>query len=66
MDEKYRDMYDALISQIEKGDLVGIIYTQLSDIECEANGIFTFDREVVKISENLIKEVNNKINQFNE
>ena len=66
MDEKYKDMYDALISQIEKGDLVGIIYTQLSDIECEANGIFTFDREVVKISENLIKEVNNKINQFNE
>ena len=66
MNLNYKEMYEALISQIKKGDLVGIIYTQLSDIECEANGIFTFDREVLKISEDLIKSINSEINNYNE
>ena len=62
MDLKYKDMYEALIKQVNKGDLVGIIYTQLSDIECEANGLFTFDREVLKITKKLVQDVNQKIN----
>ncbi len=34
--------------QIPKGLCAGV-YTQLSDVEEEVNGIFTYDREVRKI-----------------
>ena len=29
--------------------LSGAIYTQLSDVEDETNGLFTFDRKVLKV-----------------
>ena len=35
---------------VEKG-LSGVVYTQLSDIEEEVNGLVTYDRKVVKIKE---------------
>ena len=33
---------------IEQG-LCGAVYTQLSDVESEVNGLFTFDRKVCKL-----------------
>ena len=41
--------------------LTGIIYTQLSDIEEEDNGIFSYDRKIIKIDEQLIKNINEKL-----
>lgn len=46
-------------SNIPKG-LAGCIYTQVSDVEDECNGIFTFDREVVKVDERRMKKINDK------
>ena len=43
---------------IEKG-LSASIYTQLSDIEDENNGFFTYDRKVLKVNINTIKNANN-------
>ena len=34
------------------------IYTQLSDVEEEVNGIYTYDREMLKIEEEVLKEWN--------
>ena len=45
-----------------KDKLNGIIYTQLSDIEEEDNGIITYDRKIIKISPEIIKNINNKLN----
>ena len=43
-----RELYGALIPLAEKG-LCGAIYTQVSDVEDETNGLFTFDRAVLKL-----------------
>lgn len=39
---------DEILPLSEKG-LCGAIYTQVSDVEDETNGFFTFDREVLKV-----------------
>ena len=49
-----------VINNIPKG-LSATIYTQLSDVEDELNGFVTFDREVIKVEPNKIKEINDKI-----
>jgi len=54
-----------LIPLMEKGELIGVIYTQLNDCEKEGNGIYTFDRSILKLDENLIKEINRKIDNLN-
>ena len=33
------------------------MYTQLSDVEDETNGLFTYDRRVVKIHEDVVRSV---------
>lgn len=45
---------------VEKG-LSASIYTQLSDVEEEVNGIYTYDREVLKIDENIIRKCNDRL-----
>ena len=50
--EKLQGAYRALRKQIralEKEGLCAAVYTQVSDIEEEVNGILTYDREVWKI-----------------
>ena len=49
-----------VVNNIPKG-LSASIYTQLSDVEEETNGFITFDREVIKIEESVIKEINDLI-----
>ena len=56
-----RAAYDRVIfAAIPKG-CVGYVYTQLSDVEDETNGFYTYDRQICKVSkewmENLCKEV---------
>ena len=46
-----------VIANIPKG-LSGFIYTQLSDVEDELNGFITYDRQVVKVDEFDIKQLN--------
>ena len=36
------------------------IYTQVSDVEQEINGIFTYDREVQKLDPETVKRLNDK------
>lgn len=49
-----------VIPNIEKG-LCGAIYTQLSDVEDETNGFLTYDRKVLKVNEQRIREVMEKV-----
>ena len=46
-----------VIPLIEKG-LSGTVYTQLSDVENEVNGIYTYDRAVLKMDEDMLKRIN--------
>ncbi len=47
--QKFEELYSKeLLAGIEDG-ISGLIYTQLSDIEDETNGIMTYDRRVIKV-----------------
>ena len=49
--ERIMGMYDKMVlPAIEKG-LCGCVYTQLSDVEDEINGLYTYDREICKVVE---------------
>ena len=41
--------------------LAGAIYTQVSDVEDETNGLLTYDRQIVKVDEERIKELMKKV-----
>jgi hypothetical protein len=40
---------------------MGTIYTQVSDVEDETNGLVTYDRQIVKVDEEIIKELMKKV-----
>ena len=42
-------MYEAMVIPSIKNGLCGCIYTQLSDVEEEINGMYTYDRKVCKV-----------------
>ncbi|NLC96523.1 MAG: glycoside hydrolase family 2 [Erysipelotrichaceae bacterium] len=46
-----------ILSNIENG-LSGCVFTQLSDVEDECNGLFTFDRKVLKINPRRLAAIN--------
>ena len=58
---KLIDMYaNMIIPSIKKG-LAGSVLTQLSDVEEEENGLYTYDREVCKINKRTVREMNDSI-----
>ena len=59
--DKYKDTIQKDVIENIPNGLSAIIYTQLSDVEEELNGFITYDREVVKVEPQLIKEINDKI-----
>ncbi|MBO4538713.1 MAG: glycoside hydrolase family 2, partial [Clostridia bacterium] len=46
---------------IKKNGLCAYVYTQVSDVEEELNGLLSYDRKVVKVDANKIKEANDKL-----
>ncbi len=57
----YRKLFEKqIIPSIKKG-LSATVYTQVSDVEFEVNGIYTYDRELLKIDADTIKEINSKL-----
>ncbi|MDD4112628.1 MAG: glycoside hydrolase family 2 TIM barrel-domain containing protein [Herbinix sp.] len=47
-------LYQEDILKLKKEGVSAVVYTQLSDIEDEVNGLFTYDRKVCKISKQLM------------
>lgn len=59
------DAYRRLIKE-QLAPLVGVglsaaVYTQITDVEQETNGIVTYDRAVVKVDEDAIREINESL-----
>ncbi len=55
--EKYGNLISKLKPLIKKG-LCAAVYTQITDVEGEINGLLTYDREIVKIDEEKLKQLN--------
>ncbi|MBQ7689290.1 MAG: glycoside hydrolase family 2 [Clostridia bacterium] len=52
---------DRIRPLIEKKGLSALVYTEVSDVEDETNGFLTFDREVVKVDVDFMREINEQI-----
>jgi len=54
---KYRQLISTLKKLLE-GGLTAAIYTQITDVEGEVNGLLTYDRKMIKMDKNQLKELN--------
>ncbi|OQB20269.1 MAG: hypothetical protein BWY11_02505 [Firmicutes bacterium ADurb.Bin182] len=56
--EAYERLYlDEVLPAVEKG-LSASVYTQVSDMEDEVNGVFTFDRAKMKLEPETVRNLN--------
>ena len=58
--KRYKQLINKLDKLINMG-LSAAVYTQTTDVEVETNGLMTYDRKVIKISEVELKKVHNKL-----
>lgn len=57
----YKKLYEKQIMPLIKKGLSALVYTQVSDVEFEVNGIMTYDRALVKVDENTVKDINARL-----
>ncbi|WP_207434152.1 glycoside hydrolase family 2 protein [Sabulibacter ruber] len=60
MFDRYKSFTNKLEELIKKG-LSAAVYTQTTDVEVETNGFMTYDRKVIKVPTEKLKEVHTKL-----
>lgn len=61
LSKAYKKIFEkVIIPQISKG-LSATVYTQLTDVEDELNGLLTYDRKVIKIPAEILKKINERV-----
>lgn len=61
-ENKFIELYDKqVIPNIKKEGLCALVYTQVSDVEDETNGLLTYDRQVLKVNEANIKAMSDRL-----
>ena len=56
-------LYDIMVLPAAPKGMCGCIYTQLSDVEDEINGLYTYDRKVCKVDKERIMEMSKKLQE---
>ena len=55
-------LYDEqVIPHIKSQGLCGLVYTQVSDVEDETNGLLTYDRQVLKVNVDKVKAMSDRL-----
>ena len=54
-------MREQVLPHIRREGLTAAVYTQITDVEEELNGLMTYDREVLKIPEATLREINKQL-----
>jgi len=57
----YKKLHEKQVIPLIKKGLCATVYTQVSDVEFEVNGMYTYDRKVLKLDEKTVQEVNSKL-----
>ena len=57
---KYEGYAELFIPEVQSGVSAGV-YTQITDVEVEVNGLMTYDRKVIKVDEAKLREINQKV-----
>ena len=61
-ENKFISIYDEqVIPHIKEEGLCALVYTQVSDVEDETNGLLTYDRQVLKVKEANIKAMSERL-----
>lgn len=55
------EMYDTMVVPSIKKGLCGCVYTQVSDVEDEINGMYTYDRQVCKVNKEKMQALATRI-----
>ena len=61
LDAAIRKLWETELVPAKEQGLCACIYTQLSDVQCEVNGLVTYDRRVVKVDEAALNALNSKL-----
>lgn len=59
--KNYRRLWEEEIIPNLRNGLSAAIYTQVSDVEEEVNGVFTYDREIVKLERDVVRTLNQRL-----
>ena len=62
--KRIKKLYNKSVLSSIKDGLCGCVYTQLSDIEDELNGLYTFDRTVCKVNQEEMLEIKKQIDRL--
>lgn len=57
----YVNLHEKQIIPLIKKGLCATVYTQVSDVEFEVNGIYSYDREILKLDKDAIININKKL-----
>lgn len=57
----WRALYENEILPAKEQGLAAAVYTQLSDVEDELNGLLTYDRTVKKLPADAVREINERL-----
>lgn len=57
------ESYEAMVLSSMENGLCGSVYTQLSDVEDEVNGFYTYDRKVCKVNKERMQKLSARIYQ---
>ncbi|MGN1478526.1 MAG: glycoside hydrolase family 2 protein [Acutalibacteraceae bacterium] len=61
LSEAYKKLHEKQVIPLVKKGLCATVYTQVSDVEFEINGMFTYDREILKIDAEVVKSINSRL-----
>ncbi len=59
--DKIAALYEQMVLPSMENGLCGCVYTQLSDVEGEINGLYTYDRQVCKVDKRAMLEIAKQI-----
>ena len=59
--QAYVDLLESQLKPWVENGLSGAVYTQTSDVEIELNGYLTYDREIVKMDTETLKQIHQKL-----
>ncbi len=58
LSKAYKFLHKTQIIPLIKSGLSATVYTQVSDVEFEVNGIYSYDRKILKINKDTLLEIN--------
>ena len=55
---KYEEFVTSLLKYKKEDELSGAVYTQWTDLESEVNGLYTYDRKIIKLDKSRVTKAN--------